>query len=173
MNVPLYPSLYQINTRVSPQNYTRVKRRGGDLILAYGSLDRNDDTTIMTAAFIKILVSITLMAMMVAIGLEVSLAELAAAARNWRLTTKAALANYLCIPAVTVSLLLLFHPADATVAAGFLILAVCPGAPFGPACTGLARGNVAAARGDDGAAGRLVGHCRTSAIASAFAASVE
>ena len=39
----------------------------------------------MTAAFIKILVSITLMAMMVAIGLEVSLAELAAAARNWRL----------------------------------------------------------------------------------------
>ena len=101
----------------------------------------------MTAAFIKILVSITLMAMMVAIGLEVSLAELAAAARNWRLTTKAALANYLCIPAVTVSLLLLFHPADATVAAGFLILAVCPGAPFGPACTGLARGNVAAALG--------------------------
>ena len=101
----------------------------------------------MTAAFIKILVSITLMAMMVAIGLEVSLAELAAAARNWRLTTKAALANYLCIPAVTVSLLLLFHPADATVAAGFLILAVCPGAPFGPACTRLARGNVATAVG--------------------------
>ena len=73
--------------------------------------------------------------MMVAIGLGVSLAELAAVARNWRLTTKAALANYLCIPAVTVGLLLLFHPADATVAAGFLILAVCPGAPFGPACT--------------------------------------
>jgi len=29
MNVPRYPSLYQINTRVSPQNYTRVKRQGG------------------------------------------------------------------------------------------------------------------------------------------------
>jgi len=100
-----------------------------------------------SAGFIKILVPITLIEMMVAIGLGVSLAELAAVARNWRLTTKAALANYLCVPAVTVGLLLFFQPADATVAAGFLILAVCPGAPFGPACTRLARGNVAAAVG--------------------------
>ena len=29
MNMPRYPSLYQINTRVSPQNYNRVKRQGG------------------------------------------------------------------------------------------------------------------------------------------------
>ena len=90
----------------------------------------------MTAAFIKILVSITLMAMMVAIGLEVRLAELAAAARNWRLTTKAALANYLCIPAVTVSLLLLFHPADATVAAGFLSWPSAPVHPSAPLAQG-------------------------------------
>ena len=127
----------------------------------------------MTAAFIKILVSITLMAMMVAIGLEVSLAELAAAARNWRLTTKAALANYLCIPAVTVSLLLLFHPADATVAAGFLILAVCPVRTLRPRLHRARKGECGRRSGDDGAAGRLVGHCRTSAIAPAFAASVE
>ena len=100
-----------------------------------------------SAGFIKILVPITLIEMMVAIGLGVSLAEMATVARNWRLTTKAALANYLCVPAVTVGLLLLFHPANATVLAGFLILAVCPGAPFGPACTRLARGNVAAAVG--------------------------
>lgn len=102
----------------------------------------------MTAAtLIKILVPITLVEMMIAIGLGVSLAELAAAVRNWRLATKAALANYLCVPAVTVGLLLLLHPADATVPVGFLILAVCPGAPFGPGCTRLARGNVAAAVG--------------------------
>jgi bile acid:Na+ symporter, BASS family len=100
-----------------------------------------------TAEFIKILVSITLIEMMVAIGLGVSFAELAAVARNWRLVTKAALANYLCVPAVTVGLLLLFHPADPMVPAGFLILAVCPGAPFGPGCTKLAKGNVAAAVG--------------------------
>ena len=100
-----------------------------------------------TAMLIKVLVPITLIEMMIAIGLGVSLSELAAAVRNWRLTMKAALANYLCVPAVTVGLLLFIHPADATVVAGFLILAVCPGAPFGPACTRLAKGNVAAAVG--------------------------
>jgi len=48
----------------------------------------------MTATgFIQILVPITLIEMMVAIGLSVSFAELTAVARNWRLVTKAALAN--------------------------------------------------------------------------------
>jgi BASS family bile acid:Na+ symporter len=102
----------------------------------------------MTAAeFINILVPITLIEMMIAIGLGVPLSELAAVARNWRLLTKAALANYFWVPLVTVGLLLVFRPADAMVPAGFLILAVCPGAPFGPGCTGLARGNVAVAVG--------------------------
>ncbi len=102
----------------------------------------------MTAAgFIPILVPITLIEMMVAIGLSVSLAELAAVARNWQLATKAALANYLCVPAVTVGLLLLFQPVDHMVPVGFLILAVCPGAPFGPGCTRIAKGNVAVAVG--------------------------
>ena len=85
----------------------------------------------MTAAgFIQILVPITLIEMMVAIGLSVSFSELIAVVRNWRLVTKAALANYLCVPMFTVGLLLLFQPADIMVPAGFLILAVCPGAPF-------------------------------------------
>jgi bile acid:Na+ symporter, BASS family len=102
----------------------------------------------MTAVgFIKFLVPIVLIEMMVAIGLGVTLAELAAVARNRRLVTKAALANYLCVPALTVGLLLLFQPADPMAAAGFLILAVCPGAPFAPGCTKLAKGNVAASVG--------------------------
>lgn len=102
----------------------------------------------MTASgFIQILVPVTLIEMMIAIGMGVSLAELTAVARNWRLVTKAAFANYLCVPVLTVGLLLLFHPADVMVPAGFLILAVCPGAPFGPGCTGLAKGNVATSVG--------------------------
>jgi len=100
-----------------------------------------------TAAFIKILVPITLIEMMLAVGLGVSFAELAAVARNWRLVTKAALANYLCVPLITVGLLLLLPATDPMVPAGFLVLAVCPGAPFGPGCTKLAKGNVAAAVG--------------------------
>jgi BASS family bile acid:Na+ symporter len=97
--------------------------------------------------FINALVTIMLIEMMVAVGLSVSIAELIGVARNWRLVLQAGLANYVCVPAVTVGLLVLFHPADPLVPAGFLILAVCPGAPFGPPCTKIARGNVAVAVG--------------------------
>jgi BASS family bile acid:Na+ symporter len=47
---------------------------------------------------------------------------------------------------MTVGLLLAFD-SQPMVSAGFLILAVCPGAPFGPPCTTIARGNVAASVG--------------------------
>jgi BASS family bile acid:Na+ symporter len=53
---------------------------------------------------------------------------------------RALLANYVVVPAATVGLLLAFQ-APSTVAAGFLILAVCPGAPYGPPFTALARGD--------------------------------
>lgn len=91
---------------------------------------------------INILVMITLIEMMVAVGMSVTLADLLGVARNWRLVTRAALANYVCVPAVTVGLLLLFG-AQPMVAAGFLILAVCPGAPYGPPLAAIAKGNVA------------------------------
>jgi BASS family bile acid:Na+ symporter len=96
--------------------------------------------------FINLLVTITLIEMMVAIGLGVRFVELASIARNWRLVGQAALANYVCVPAVSVGLLLLFDP-HPMVAAGFLILAVCPGAPFAPGCIKIAKGDVAAAVG--------------------------
>jgi BASS family bile acid:Na+ symporter len=95
---------------------------------------------------INVLVTITLLEMMAAIGLGVTFADLAGVARNWRLVTRAALANYVCVPAATVGLLLLLKP-HPLVAAGFLILAVCPGAPYGPPLTSIARGNVAVAVG--------------------------
>ncbi len=95
---------------------------------------------------INVLVTITLIEMMAAIGLRVTFADLASIARNWRLVARAALANYLCVPAATIGLLLLFNP-HPLVSAGFLILAVCPGAPYGPPLTALARGNVAVAVG--------------------------
>lgn len=102
----------------------------------------------MTAdRLVTILVTITVVEMMIAVGLGVRHAELVATARNGRQLAKAALANYVCVPVVTVGLLLLFHPVDPLVPIGFLILAVCPGAPFGPACVKLAKGNVAASVG--------------------------
>ena len=56
------------------------------------------------------------------------------------------MANYLCVPVLTVALLSLFN-ANPMVAAGFLILAVCPGAPYGPPFAGIARANISAAIG--------------------------
>jgi BASS family bile acid:Na+ symporter len=95
---------------------------------------------------IHLLVTITLIEMMVLIGLRATFAELAEAVRNWRLVARATAANYLLVPAVTIALLLLFA-ATPMVATGFLILAVCPGAPYGPPFAGIARANVAAAVG--------------------------
>jgi BASS family bile acid:Na+ symporter len=95
---------------------------------------------------INILVTVTLIELMVAIGLGVTFAEVIGVARNRRLVLQAALANYVCVPAAAVGLLLLFH-AEPMVAAGFLIAVVCPGAPFGPPLTAMAKGNVAVSVG--------------------------
>jgi BASS family bile acid:Na+ symporter len=96
--------------------------------------------------YVNVLVTVTLVEMMAAIGLGVSPIDLIAVARDWRLVARAMLANYVAVPAATVGLLLLFR-APAEVAAGFLILAVCPGAPYGPPLTALAKGDVPAAVG--------------------------
>jgi BASS family bile acid:Na+ symporter len=94
----------------------------------------------------NLLASITLFEMMVAIGLGVSVGDVVRVATDWRLVARAALASYVLVPAAAVGLLILFH-ADPYLAAGFLVAAVCPGAPYGPPFTGMARGNVVAAVG--------------------------
>src|SRR5262245_23227466 len=94
----------------------------------------------------NILASITLFEMMVAIGLGVSIGDVLRVATDWRLVSKAALASYVLVPAAAIGLLVLFQ-ADPYVAAGFMIVAVCPGAPYGPPFTGLAKGNVVTAVG--------------------------
>ena len=93
-----------------------------------------------TSQLSNLLVTVTLVEMMAAIGLGVTIAEVVGVARNGRLLLRAALANYVCVPAATVGLLLWFR-SPPLVAAGVLILAVCPGAPYGPPFTALARGN--------------------------------
>ncbi len=95
-----------------------------------------------TDRLINLLVTVTCIEMMVTLGLGVTFAELTGVARDWRLVARALLANYACVPAIAVGLLLLFH-AHPMVAAGFLILATCPGAPYGPPFTAIAGGNLA------------------------------
>jgi bile acid:Na+ symporter, BASS family len=95
---------------------------------------------------INILVTITLIEMMVLIGLRVTFAELGSTVKGWRLLARAAAANYLLVPSVAIALLIWFDASPA-IAAGFLILAVCPGAPFGPPFAGIAHANVSMAVG--------------------------
>jgi BASS family bile acid:Na+ symporter len=90
---------------------------------------------------VNILVTITLIQLMVTVGLGVTFTDVAHVARNWGLVARAAVANYVLVPAIATGLLVLFH-APPLVAAGFLVAAVCPGAPYGPPFTGMAKGNV-------------------------------
>ena len=88
------------------------------------------------------LVNVTaLVVIMLSMGLQVTIADVIAAARSARRVTLGLIANYVLVPAVTLLLLELFVPLP-LVAVGFLILAVCPGAPVAPPATALARGNV-------------------------------
>jgi bile acid:Na+ symporter, BASS family len=95
---------------------------------------------------INVLVFITLFQLMVTIGLGVTIQQVTAVATNWRMVGSAALANYVLVPAFALALLALFQ-SPPLVAAGLLITAVCPGAPYGPPFAGLAGGNVPAAVG--------------------------
>jgi BASS family bile acid:Na+ symporter len=95
---------------------------------------------------INLLAAITLIEMMITIGLGVEFSAVLNVARNWRLVSRALIANYVVVPAAALGLLLLFG-ASPMIAAGFLIAAVCPGAPYGPPFTGMAKGNVPSAVG--------------------------
>ena len=95
---------------------------------------------------ITVLVAVTVIEMMLVTGLGVPIAHVMSAARNGPQLLRACLANYVAVPAAAVLLILLMG-ADAHVAIGIVLLAVCPGAPFGPPLTALARGATATAVG--------------------------
>ena len=95
---------------------------------------------------ISLLVAVTLIEMSFATGLGVRLTDVVGAAKDGQQLLGAGLANYVAVPAAAVTLILLVD-ADPLVAAGILILAVCPGAPYGPPLTALARGTTATSVG--------------------------
>ena len=95
---------------------------------------------------INLLAAITLTEMMVNTGLGVKFSDVLHVGKDWNLVGRALLANYILVPGAAVGLLLLFH-ANPMVAAGLLVAAVCPGAPYGPPFTSMAKGNVTVAVG--------------------------
>jgi BASS family bile acid:Na+ symporter len=115
---------------------------------------------------INLLVTLTLVAMMTGIGLGVDYARITAVVRNRDLLLRAGIANYVCVPAITIGLLLWFH-SPPLVAAGFLIVAVCPGAAYGPPLTAWAGGDTTAATGPMVVLAGFVGDCGPVAAAPA------
>jgi BASS family bile acid:Na+ symporter len=90
---------------------------------------------------INIFAVVALVELMVTIGLGASVGQVWTVARDWRGVARALAANYVLVPAAAVGLVLLFR-APPMVAAGAMVVAVCPGAPFAPPFTALARGRV-------------------------------
>jgi BASS family bile acid:Na+ symporter len=90
---------------------------------------------------INLLATVTLVELMFTIGLGATLAEIRAVVSDWRGVIGAAAANYVLVPAAAVGLVLLFGP-HPMVAAGVMVVAVCPGAPYGPPFTAIAKGRV-------------------------------
>lgn len=95
---------------------------------------------------VQLLVTVTLIELMWSLGLRVAWQDVWQTVSNGPLLLKTLLANYICMPLATVVLLLWFQT-EPLVSVGFLMLAVCPGAPFTPAIAGLAKGDVATAVG--------------------------
>jgi BASS family bile acid:Na+ symporter len=90
---------------------------------------------------VTILNATALVTMMLAMGLRVGGQELLASARPARRLILGLIVNFALVPAITLGLLHVFR-ADSMVSVGFVILAVCPGAPVGPPITAIARGDV-------------------------------
>ena len=92
-------------------------------------------------ALIKLLTILGLIGIMLSIGFKVRIGDILTSARKPRQLIMSLVANYVLVPAVTWGLLYLIH-ADPMVAVGFLLLAICPGAPVGPPFVAIAKGDV-------------------------------
>jgi BASS family bile acid:Na+ symporter len=99
-----------------------------------------------TDRLINLLATVALVELMLTIGLGATVKEVLAVAKDWRGVVRAGVANYVLVPAATIGLLWAFG-AQPMVAAGFMVMAVCPGAPFGPPFTAIAKGDVSRAIG--------------------------
>ena len=101
----------------------------------------------MTAdRLINLAAIVTLMELMLTIGLGATVADVLVVARDWRGFARALVANYVAVPAAAVGLVVLLH-VPPMVAAGAMIVAVCPGAPYAPPFTAVVRGRVERAVG--------------------------
>ena len=99
-----------------------------------------------SCSVIQLLNISALVAIMLLAGLRVTVVDLISSIQQRQTLLWGLVANYLLVPVLTVGLLCAFH-ANPMVSMGFLILAVCPGAPVGAPLTDIAKGSVPLAVG--------------------------
>lgn len=95
---------------------------------------------------VEVATTVFVLSTMFAIGMELSLDQLLAALRKRRLMAKSLLVNLVAIP-VLAYLLVRPLPVEAGYAAGIVLIAVAPGAPFGPKFAELSQSNLEFASG--------------------------
>jgi bile acid:Na+ symporter, BASS family len=98
------------------------------------------------AVLVNLLTMAGLIAIMLSMGFKVRFDEVLGSIRQYRFVLSGVVANFVLVPVATAALLYLLNPSP-MVAVGFLILAVCPGAPVGPPFAAIARGDLAYATG--------------------------
>jgi len=119
----------------------RLAGRGDEATAA--AVSANDVTA---DRLINILAAVTLIELMLSIGLGATVAQVGRAARDWRGLARALVSNYVLVPAIALGLVMWFNPGP-MIGAGVLIVAACPGAPYAPPLTAMARGRVEQAVG--------------------------
>jgi len=93
---------------------------------------------------VKAMAALSLVSLMFWMGMKAKFVDVLASAKNLKLIGLGVLANFILVPILTLGLLHIFFP-DNLVCVGFLVLAVCPGAPVGLPFVAIARGDVAVA----------------------------
>ena len=93
---------------------------------------------------VKAMAALSLVSLMFWMGMKAKFVDVLASAKNLKLIGLGVLANFILVPILTLGLLHIFSP-DNLVCVGFLVLAVCPGAPVGLPFVAIARGDVAVA----------------------------
>ncbi|NIC00860.1 sodium symporter [Halobacterium sp. R2-5] len=97
-------------------------------------------------AFVEVVTTVFVLSTMFSMGLKLSVTQLFGALRDRRLLTKSLVVNLVAVPVVAY-LLLRTVPISPVYATGFLLLAVSPGAPFGPKFAEISDSDIAFASG--------------------------
>ncbi len=95
---------------------------------------------------IDVVTIVFVLATMLSMGLELTLEEILSSIRRRRLLGRALLANIVIVPILAFALVLTV-PMETEYAIGLLLIAIAPGAPFGPKLAELSKSNIAFASG--------------------------